>query len=316
MIPDPVPLLGAAWERRRELHATADLDAYRVFHGHEEGWPSVVVERFGDVAVLTQTGDEPQDVEAIADALCALHPFRYVVAKHAGRRNDPGQSGVTELRGAPVPRLTEALELGVRYGVEPLAARNPGLYLDARPVRAWLLANSTGARVLNLFAHTGSLGIAAAMGGAASVVHVETQRRKLDRIRDNLARNELRIDDRDRVAEDAYRFLRRAARAGRTFDRVLLDPPPIAAYRGRERPRAGDLESLVPLAASVLAPGGRLVVLLHRVDRTRLLAASDVAALAGDTVTVEHEGTSGPDFPESDPDAKMRFVVVRAGAPA
>ena len=79
--------------------------------------------------------------------------------------------------------------------------------------------------MIDLFAHHGSLGVAAAAGGAKHVVHVESQRRKLANIRRNHERNGSRIDDRDLWREDVYRSLDVAARRGLSFDLVLLDPP-------------------------------------------------------------------------------------------
>lgn len=66
------------------------------------------------------------------------------------------------------------LENGVRY---PLAARHrgidPWLFLDLRAARRWVLHNSGGKEVLNLFSYTGGVGAAAACGGAARVWNVD-----------------------------------------------------------------------------------------------------------------------------------------------
>ncbi|CAM9682655.1 unnamed protein product [Ectocarpus sp. 4 AP-2014] len=66
------------------------------------------------------------------------------------------------------------LENGVRY---PLAARHrgidPWLFLDLRAARKWVLNNSDGMEVLNLFSYTGGIAAAAACGGAASVWNVD-----------------------------------------------------------------------------------------------------------------------------------------------
>jgi 23S rRNA (cytosine1962-C5)-methyltransferase len=56
------------------------------------------------------------------------------------------------------------------------ANRDAGLYLDTRNLRGWLIENMAGARVLNTFAYTGSLGVAAKAGGASRVVHIDLKR--------------------------------------------------------------------------------------------------------------------------------------------
>lgn len=81
----------------------------------------------------------------------------------------------------------------------------------------------TGARVLDLFAGSGALGIEALSRGARHCTFVERARPALAALRTNLAATGL--DDRaDVVATDAASFLARR-RAGTHFDLALLDPP-------------------------------------------------------------------------------------------
>jgi 16S rRNA (guanine966-N2)-methyltransferase len=88
-----------------------------------------------------------------------------------------------------------------------------------------------GARVLDLYAGSGALGLEAASRGAAEVVLVDASRRAADVARRNVAalglQREVRV-----VADAAERFAAGAAPAtgaadgaGRGFDVVFLDPP-------------------------------------------------------------------------------------------
>ena len=80
------------------------------------------------------------------------------------------------------------------------------------------------AKVLDLFAGTGALGIEALSRGATRAVLVERDRAALDAISTNVVT--LRLGDRARVvADDVGRFLRGPLPAGTPFDLVLLDPP-------------------------------------------------------------------------------------------
>jgi 16S rRNA (guanine(966)-N(2))-methyltransferase RsmD len=107
------------------------------------------------------------------------------------------------------------------------------------------------ARVLDLYAGSGALGIEAISRGAASVVFVERAPRSLAALRENLA--SLGLGDRARVQPgDAARVIRRLAAEGARFDLVLLDPP----YASGEIARAlGALRR-----AGLLAPGATLVI--------------------------------------------------------
>jgi 16S rRNA (guanine966-N2)-methyltransferase len=77
-----------------------------------------------------------------------------------------------------------------------------------------------GARVLDLFAGSGALGIEALSRGASSTVFVEEDQQSMAIIEGNLARTKLRGRVRQ---QEVFDFLRHASDA--TFDIVFADPP-------------------------------------------------------------------------------------------
>jgi 16S rRNA (guanine966-N2)-methyltransferase len=88
----------------------------------------------------------------------------------------------------------------------------------------WLGAIVDCARVLDLFAGTGALGIEALSRGAQSAVFVESSRRALAVLRRNVS--ELGIESESRVVGmDVVRALDVLVREGRRFDLVFADPP-------------------------------------------------------------------------------------------
>ncbi len=78
-----------------------------------------------------------------------------------------------------------------------------------------------GARVLDLFAGTGALGIEALSRGAAFAVFVEDDRRSLDLIEKNLSKTKLKGQIWN---QDVFDFLRQAANADK-FQIIFADPP-------------------------------------------------------------------------------------------
>lgn len=98
-----------------------------------------------------------------------------------------------------------------------------------------VLGDVTGARVLDLFAGSGALGIEALSRGADEATFVESDARAAATIR----RNVEALGARGTVQRsDALAFLRSA---GRTYDLVLIDPPYDSASR-----LAGPLAELLP----------------------------------------------------------------------
>jgi 16S rRNA (guanine966-N2)-methyltransferase len=79
-----------------------------------------------------------------------------------------------------------------------------------------------GARVLDLFAGSGALGIEALSRGAESAVFVEQDRKSTTAIDQNLAKAKLigRIRQ-----QDAFRFLKNAATLSDKFQIIFADPP-------------------------------------------------------------------------------------------
>jgi len=102
------------------------------------------------------------------------------------------------------------------------APRGAGTRPTADRVREALfsmLGDVSGARVLDLYAGSGALGIEALSRGAESAVFVERDHAALAALRRNLEATGARAEVR---RQDVARFL---ARPGGTFDLVFCDPP-------------------------------------------------------------------------------------------
>lgn len=110
-----------------------------------------------------------------------------------------------------------------------------------------MLGDVAGARVLDLYAGSGALGIEALSRGAASAEFVDSGRRPREAIRRNLS--DLGLDA-PVHAGDAVGWLTRAA-GGRTYDLVFCDPPYDSAAG-----LAGPLSERLP---AVLAESARIV---------------------------------------------------------
>jgi 16S rRNA (guanine(966)-N(2))-methyltransferase RsmD len=140
---------------------------------------------------------------------------------------------------------------GRRLLSDPAAETRPTSDRARAGVFDWLGSRVVEARVLDLFAGSGSLGIEALSRGATSAVFVERARGALAALRRNLAELELG-ESADVVARDLRTFLRKAVPEQGRYDLVLADPP-----YGSDWP--GKLLASESLAA-LLDPRGVLVV--------------------------------------------------------
>ena len=109
-------------------------------------------------------------------------------------------------------------------------------------------ARVDGARVLDVFAGSGALGLEALSRGAAEATFVDSAPAAVRAVQANLAALGAEAQVR---RDDAARFLNAASGAGREYDLVFLDPP----YRLAGR-LGGELTAALP---AVLAPGAAVV---------------------------------------------------------
>ena len=144
---------------------------------------------------------------------------------------------------------------GSRKGARIFAPKG----LDTRPTAdrvreaAFNLLGPGGAedaKVLDLFAGSGAMGLEAMSRGAAHVTFVESDLEVCRTINRNL--DKLGFDDATVLRQDALTALRADARQGTRYDLVLLDPP----YR-----RFSSLQkAMIKHLPEIVAPGGMLLV--------------------------------------------------------
>jgi 16S rRNA (guanine966-N2)-methyltransferase len=143
-----------------------------------------------------------------------------------------------------------------------------------------LLGSVEGARVLDLFAGSGGLGIEALSRGAASAVFVERDARAARALRGNLLELGLATAVAELRENDALVALRTARRRRETYDLVFIDPP----YR-HVRVLEPALRALLP---ALLAPSARVVLESDRREQLELLEHTELQRRYGDTtITIQ-----------------------------
>lgn len=167
---------------------------------------------------------------------------------------------------------------GRRLVAPPGAATRPTSDRVREALFGVLGTSVDGARVLDLFAGSGALGIEALSRGASSAVFVDRAPAAIKAIGANLAALGVEADVRRAEARAA---LRTASARGEAYDLVFLDPPyRRAAELGRE------LSEALP---AVLAPGARVVSESDRRDPLDLALALTDERRYGDTLIRIHD---------------------------
>jgi 23S rRNA (cytosine1962-C5)-methyltransferase len=302
--------------------------AFRLVNEEGDGLARLAVDVYGDWLVAQFYGDdgpwaEPERRERVLDRLHALGfdgIYLKVRPKQANVIVDAKRADLapaSPVRGRAAPPELEVSEEGL-----PLLTRlgdglSTGLFLDQRANRKRVREMAAGLRVANLFSYTCAFSVAAALGGAASTVSVDASVAALERGRANFEHARLLDAGLNTfVADDAFRWLDRAARRGDTFDLVIIDPPSYSTTRKGRFVAQDDYGTLAASALRLLVPGGRLLACTnHRgISGGRFRRILSEACRLGKRHAVQIKDLQPqPDFPVSpggEPNVKSALVTL------
>jgi 23S rRNA (cytosine1962-C5)-methyltransferase len=237
--------------------AFGDEPAVRLVHGEADLLPGLVVDRYGDVAVMqTLVPATELRKQAIADMLWNAFRLRCVV-----ERNDVK---VRELEGLPLvkgvvrgvePGVLEYKEGEVRLRIDPLAGQKTGAFLDQRENHLRAGEYATGS-CLDCFTYAGGFALQLARR-AEKVTAIEIQPVAAAHARENVALN--RAANVEVLEANAFDYLRDASEGEPQFDTVVLDPPAFAKNKDSIAAARRGYKEINLRAMQVLKPGGILV---------------------------------------------------------
>ncbi len=346
----PVPLDTGWWRQRLQSaldrrHGLFDerTTGYRWINGESDGWPGLVLDRYGAVLVLklytsawlprlAELGRlirktlQPDDlvlrlsrnIQATAREQFQLADGQLLPAENPDCHRIGGlQPGMAEP--APVlPMASTFLETGLRFAADVVRGQKTGFFLDQRENRRRVESLALGANVLNAFSFSSGFSLYAARGGAKSVTDLDLSAHALEAGHRNFALNHpdpvVARCPRKAVRADAFAWLE--ANSTSRFDLVILDPPSLAK---REIERTGAIQAYGRLAANglrALRRGGVLVAAScsAHVTAAEFFEAVRCAARRGARNFTELETTGhAPDHPATFPEAQyLKCIFLRA----
>jgi len=265
---NPEAVIDQAWFASRLVRALAhrerlhDQPFYRLVHAEADGLPGVVIDRFGDVAVL-QPNAAWADV-ALPDlvaALVAVTGVVTVIKNGAGRaRGLEGLDDRTEVVFGPPPTGPVAVMMNKAvYLADLMGGQKTGLFFDQRDNHAFAARLARNARVLDVFSHVGGFALAALAGGAVSALAVDASAPALALAEQGAVASG--FGDRFTTRQgDAFAVLEALGQTEDRFDLVICDPPAFAPAKPALEAGLRAYERLARLAAPLVAPGGYLVL--------------------------------------------------------
>ena len=295
--------LAARLERALALRARLyAVPFYRLVHAEADGLPGVVIDRFGDMAVIQPNAAWAEALlPEMAAAVRAVTGVSTVLKNASGRvRSLEGlddESGV--LAGSAPDGPVPVPMTGATYMADLVAGQKTGIFYDQRPNHAFAAGLARGARVLDVFAHVGGFSLAALAAGADSALAVDSAQPALDLAREGAARTGVAGRLKTRRG-DAFAVMEALAGEGAQFDLVICDPPAFAPSKPALEKGLRAYERVARLAAGLAAPGGYLGLCScsHAADLGRFRAACTRGiGRAGRAGALIHTGFAGPDHP-------------------
>ncbi len=254
--------LDGAFRARDHLIDPEHISAYRLFSGFYEGYPELVVDVYSRTVVIFNYSAEPDTLQSVIREATGFIRDRYPWLR----------TGVIKPRSAPTSTARRGTMLfgdspdefvredGVYYAIDLLLDQDASLYLDTRNLRAWAKEVLSGKNILNTFAYTGSLGVAASAGGASRVLHIELNRKALDIAKRSYILNRIPVGDGDFQPGDFWSQMNRLRLSGTLFDCAIIDAPYFAVSRQGIVDLTSGSERLINKVRPLVAHGGILVV--------------------------------------------------------
>lgn len=249
----------------RKTLLSSDTNAYRIINGENDGFPGIIIDKYGDYIVLKlYTLMWMPWWEALLQAIDKnIRPAAIVL--RASRNIEQQlktafqlQNGEVVAGNLPHPEVIFQ-EYGVKFKTNLIAGHKTGHFLDHRENRHRVGQLSAGKSVLDIFSYTGGFSIHALAGGARAVTSVDISGPALEVAQANAKLN--RWEDRHHtIKQDAFEAMEDLVKAGKKFDIVVVDPPSFAHSQSQIPQALTSYKRLATWAPRLVADGGILVM--------------------------------------------------------
>lgn len=291
--------LNGAFELRKRigLPSVSHTNAFRLVHGEGDGLPGLIIDIYGDAAVIqTHSAGMQLSVAEIADALDSNSELQLNTIYHKSLDSGNDASG-TWLKGTQ--RDAVIRENGNSYYVNWEEGQKTGFFLDQRDNRHLLGSYCKDKRVLNTFCYSGGFSVYALKAGAAHVDSVDSSRKAMEWTDKNVELNMGENAPHKSWCEDVFDFMKNH---DQQHDVIVLDPPAFAKHLSAVDKATIGYRNLNQEAIRRIKKGGILFTFSCSQAIDKQLFRKIVfmaAAKTGRQVQVLHQLSQGADHPVS-----------------
>lgn len=272
----------------------------RLIHGEGDGLPGLIVDYYNGVAVIQAhaVGMFHQRA-AIKDALINALGDELMAVYLKSKDTLPERLHIDNayLHGdCPTPHI--AYENGHAFSIDWITGQKTGFFIDQRENRTLLGNYSKGKKVLNTFCYSGGFSIYALTHGASEVHSLDSSKKAIDLVEENLKLNSYKGIHKSIVA-DAVKYIHELED---DYDIIILDPPAFAKHINKRHQAIQAYTRLNAHAIRQIKPGGLIFTFScsQVVDAFQFQKAVIAAAIeCGRNVRILHQLHQPSDHPIS-----------------
>ncbi|GHT79649.1 SAM-dependent methyltransferase [Bacteroidia bacterium] len=293
-----------AYKLREQLGLTGNPgnNTYRLIHGEGDGLPGLIVDVYGDTAVMQAHSPGMHIVRhELAEALQEVigHSVDNIYYKSEStlpfKADLDAENGY--LTGGSEEVSDMAIENDLQFHVDWVKGQKTGFFIDQRDNRSLLEKYAKGRSVLNMFCYTGGFSCYAMRGGAKLVHSVDSSTKAIALTNKNIALNFPKDNRHQAFSEDAFKYLEQA---GGRYDLIILDPPAFAKHRNVLKNALQGYRKLNAAAFEKIKPGG----IVFTFSCSQVVSKSDfrlavfsAAAQSGRKIKILHQLAQPADHP-------------------
>jgi 23S rRNA (cytosine1962-C5)-methyltransferase len=276
-----------------------DNNTYRLIHGEGDYLPGLVVDIYGDTAVV-QAHSVGMHLcrQEVAKALQQVTKVRSVYYK--SETTLPYKANLSQEDGFLIGDGADniALENGLKFHIDWVKGQKTGFFIDQRYNRSLLEHYAKDRTLLNMFCYTGGFSVYALRGGAKTVHSVDSSSKAIDLTNENVQLNFPNDQRHEAFVEDAFKYL--DAMEKDAYDLIILDPPAFAKHKDALHNALKGYTRLNAKAFDKIKSGGIIFTFScsQAVNKDQFrLAVFTAATLARRRVRILHQLHQGADHP-------------------
>ncbi|MFA6951059.1 MAG: class I SAM-dependent rRNA methyltransferase [Lentimicrobiaceae bacterium] len=233
-------------------------NTYRLVFSEADNMPGLVIDYYNGVVVLQAHSMGMYLVrKELAEAIGKLYGPElkaiYDKSKESLAKSGVHSDGDSFLYGhADELMVTENAH---SFHIDFKEGQKTGFFLDQRDNRALLARYAADKKVLNTFSYTGGFTIYALAAGAAHVTSLDSSRKAIDALEDNLLLNKGYTGTHESIVADAKAWL---PGMDTDYDIVILDPPAFAKHQADRHKGLQGYKFINSTALSRIKKGGLL----------------------------------------------------------